>query len=360
MRIAFDNIIFALQTAGGISVYWNELLKRSPVGDSLLIEHTMASQNKCYSHNAVHQNRQHRVSKLPPQIERYLPVFNLPGNVDIFHSSYYRTACSRSPQVVTVYDFTYERYRNGIAKTIHSVQKRRAVEAASRIICISHSTKKDLLTIFGSQFDDSSEVIHLAPSSTYQILDHARATLIQKYDRTFLNSDQPILLFVGARRGYKRFDLAINSLQKLPNYSLVVVGGELWTEDDKRRLKESNVAERVHVVGSLREEEITLWYNTAHALLYLSDYEGFGLPVLEAAKCGCPVVAQNSSSIPEVHGFSDLLVEKNLISEIVERIQWLEHTANREKAVAACQTHAASFDWDKTWVDTYKAYQKIM
>ncbi len=78
------------------------------------------------------------------------------------------------------------------------------------------------------------------------------------------------------------------ALRGLSQYDLVVIGGEKWGPDDQALVSNNKVDSQVHVVGSVAQAELPLWYSAASALLYLSDYEGFGLPVLEAAHAFAP------------------------------------------------------------------------
>jgi mannosyltransferase len=107
--------------------------------------------------------------------------------------------------------------------------------------------------------------------------------------------------------------------------------------------------------------EFNRYYNEALCLLYPSEYEGFGLPVIEAQKAGCPVIAQQSSSIPEVigggwmaHPHSAQLVDEMV--EIVKQIQSRSIEAEIEKGIH----HAAQFSWDKTYEQTKAIYTKII
>jgi glycosyltransferase involved in cell wall biosynthesis len=367
LRVAFDNIIFGLQKQGGISNYWMELLRRAPV-DSIVLTHHQDLQNTCWR-ELVHKFTDVKQRSIATSLDRYLPVFRLPTSATIYHSSYYRTPMRNIVTVQTVYDFVYERYRTGLARSIHSFQKARAIEQADQICCISHSTRNDLLNHFGAKFESITHVTHLAASDIYRVIPAARSVLIDSAKYQFLRSERPVLLFVGARRpnpsvahkkSYKRFDLAVSALKELPDYDLVVIGGEPWGIDDQELVELLKISNQVYPVGILPQDELPLWYNSAHALLYLSDYEGFGLPVLEAAQCLCPVIAQNSSSIPEVHGFKDFLINNVCVESIVEKVKLLENDFKKKEIVQASYEHSQLFSWDNTWRVTQDVYAKTV
>lgn len=366
--IAFDDIIYSLQKRGGISVYWSELLKRADPKKCVLLDHIGASENTLHSKVSSRFNCR-ILSVVPIQLERYLPARRLPKDISIFHSSYYRIPSRKTPTVLSVYDFTYERYRRGLAQTIHSIQKNFAIVRADRILCISESTRLDLLERHGKQFESRAFVTHLAASEIYQPIENPRKFHSKQPSTDFLAAQRPYLLFVGARRpnrrvaltnSYKRFDLAVSAMAGLKNYDLVAVGGEPWTPEDQALVDSFGVAKQVFGLGPVPEENLPLWYSGAHALLYLSDYEGFGLPVLEASQCNCPVIAQKSSSIPEVHGDHSFLIDKRSTEAVIDRVKWLESTSQRQKVIDACFLHAKGFTWDKTWRETLKVYENLL
>ena len=367
MRIAFDNIIFALQGQGGISNYWKELLGRSPA-DSQVLTHAVDGQNQCWVDSSKRFRAQTQAS-LPASVDRYLPVFGLHEDVNIFHSSYYRVPWKRILTVQSAYDFVYERYRSGIPKAVHSAQKFLALRGADAICCISQSTRSDLINHYGAPFESKSYVTHLAAAEIYRPIAGAREILANEEKYSFLGERRPFLLFVGARRpnhrvpldkSYKRFDLAVISMQGLKDYDLIIIGGEPWGADDQALTDKYGVSLQIRAVGGVPQLELPLWYNAASGLLYLSDYEGFGLPVLEAAQCHCPVIAQNSSSIPEVHGDRYFLLDGATEDQVVSRVRWLENLNNKETLVNACAVHSKQFSWDHTWQATAAVYAGLL
>jgi mannosyltransferase len=184
----------------------------------------------------------------------------------------------------------------------------------------------------------------------------------------FLAKERPFLLFVGSRRpnsrvshekSYKRFNLAVQALRTLNDFDLVVVGGEPWGAEDQDLVNRCNATNQVFVIGAVSEELLPLFYSSAHALLYLSDYEGFGLPVLEASQCCCPVIAQNKSSIPEVHGDPNFLLSLPDPDLVAEKVRALENELVRRATIEKGLGHAAKFGWDKTWAQTNEIYREL-
>ena len=116
MKIVYDNIIYALQKAGGISVYWSELSKRITQYDVDFYGYNC--DNIFYKNENISQKQE---SFLPVKLARYLSFQKRLPKGTIFHSSYYRIAKQKDvANIVTVYDFTYENYRSGLARYVHS------------------------------------------------------------------------------------------------------------------------------------------------------------------------------------------------------------------------------------------------
>ena len=105
-------------------------------------------------------------------------------------------------------------------------------------------------------------------------------------------------------------------------------------------------------------EELNLLYNSVEYLLYPSSYEGFGIPILEAQRSGCPVITLNNSSIREVSGGYTLLMESANISEFKKKNEILSHNLIKEQIIAAGLENAKRFSWDKMsnqYLDLYNS-----
>lgn len=175
-------------------------------------------------------------ARVPRRMERYRRA-DFGVAAELFHSTYYRLPAARGPRVITtVYDFVYERFAAFLRRLVHAVQKRRAIAGADRIICISESTRNDLLEFVGYQYAERTVVVPLAAADCFQPLaDIARL---------------PQVLFVGMRGGYKNFTAVVEALVPLRDLWLTCVGGGEFTRAE-RALLERRLPGRYRAAGYL-------------------------------------------------------------------------------------------------------------
>ena len=165
------------------------------------------------------------------------------------------------------------------------------------------------------------------------------------------------IIFVGARGGYKNFHLAVKAIRNLPEIILDIVGGGSLTQVELKLL-EDNIPGRYKWLGRLSDAELNLEYNKALCLLYPSSYEGFGIPILEAMRAGCPVIAVNSSSIPEVAGNACVLINEPNVELIIESVDKVQK--NFKSLQSAGFVQSSKFSWDLCYNSTKNVYQEII
>lgn len=354
MKIVFDNIIFSIQKSGGISVVWYELLTRilrNKEFETKFIEYRNNKQN-IFRKGIPIKSDQIITKKNSTNIARYInPLIQKQSEPFIFHSSYYRTTPNRNAiNITTVHDFTYEKHRHGLRKHVHVFQKHRAIKNSDYIICVSENTKNDLLNIIPEIDSRKISVIYNGVSDDYFPVS-TRSDVQLKFQRN------KYVIFVGGRDNYKRFDIAVEIASKL-NMNLAIVGGGILTKKETSLLNSRLDSKTYHHYDKLTNKELNILYNNALCLIYPSEYEGFGIPVIEAQKSGCPVVAFNGGSVKEISGNNPLLFDHYNINEIVRIIENNLYDFNiREHIVSEGIKNAENFSWEQTYTKTVNLYK---
>jgi mannosyltransferase len=342
--IALDGIIYSLQVSGGISVYFNELIRNIPRNiphKVLLFGPKAVERSGLDMENAnYHINRSRKY-------ERYRRC-NISNQIKLFHSSYYRLPSLSVPVVTTVFDFTYERYIKGPRRWVHSWQKFKAIRNSDAIICISHSTRRDLLEYLPEISPEIVHVVHMGVNKVFTPLDQVSGSAFPSF-----------VLFVGARSGYKNFKLAVKAVAVVPDLVLVCVGGGQLTRDEITLLNKL-IPGRWNHNGYVSDEELNRLYNRATCLIYPSANEGFGMPVLEAMRAGCPVVALNASSIPEIAGEAALLLQSENHLALSDLLRQTLEKPEQQRLRKLGIIQSSKFSWAKTFNNTFQIYDQVL
>jgi mannosyltransferase len=182
-----------------------------------------------------------------------------------------------------VHDFIQEKVHNSNL-SLNSLMKRQAIINSDSIIAISENTRLDLLNFFPKLEQNKVHVIYNGVSDNYYPLN------------TIIKDRCDSVLFVGSRVDYKNFNLAVEVISKFPNLNFYIVGNSL-NESEIKLLNSKLSVNKWKLFVNPSNNELNTIYNQSSLLIYPSSYEGFGIPVIEAMKAGCPVLALNSSSI---------------------------------------------------------------
>ena len=359
MKIILDNIIFQLQVSGGISNYWFQLIKNLTSESNLEISFFGDKHTDNIFRNLIDLNTYPNLGIQNFPFSRYLnPKLEKQDYPAIFHSSYYRTSQNKKHiNITTVHDFTYERFIKTPQSYAHKIQKKKAILNSDGIICISENTKRDLLK-FVPELKKSQKVIvipHGVSSNSFKVLP-ANENIIPMPTKF---SSGEYIVYVGDRKAsYKNFDKAakVAHKTKLP---LVIIGGGALQPHELTFLENPAYKMAYEHKAKVDNQTLNWFYNNAFALLYPSAYEGFGLPVVEAQLAGCPVIALNDSSIPEVAGDAAILVNENSVEAFVKGLDQLKDFKLRTELIDKGFKNAAKFTWQNTFNQTLEFYKEL-
>ncbi|PSB46781.1 hypothetical protein C7B80_12160 [Cyanosarcina cf. burmensis CCALA 770] len=259
----------------------------------------------------------------------------------LFISTYYTTPLS-TPSVFLAHDMIPEIMGADFNHPMWR-EKHYGIQHASTYIAVSENTARDLVKFFP---DISLEDLTVA----YNGIEHNIFSPASKDDINLFKTKygilKPYFLLVGAGEGYKNsilFFKAFAQISSRQGFDIVCTGSGWSAEIDYRDYTSGST---VHML-KLSDEELSIAYSAAVALVYPSKYEGFGLPVLEALACGCPVITCPNGAIPEVAGEAAIYVNDWNVNELVNALCDVQKPDIRNSLIIAGLHRAKQFSWSK-------------
>lgn len=358
--VIYDFQAFQMQRFGGISRYFCEIMRRISLPHDVAIRFTMN-----YYLTSWHLGR--HVVPLPRFIYKHYAAKCERANYRlacrtlerernyIFHPTYYDPyfleRIGSSPYVITVHDMIYERYPQLLPNAQEVIrQKRTTILRADRIIAISEQTKRDVVEILGVEPEKIDVIYHSTGLTPHSGRD--RLTLPAHY-----------ILYVGDRTPYKNFDRLAAAFARLrrerPDLRLLCTGRPF-------KPGELELLARLGIGGSVAlikasDRDLAELYARAECFVYPSLYEGFGIPILEAWACRCPVVLSRASCFPEIAAeagcYFDPLSADDMASAIASV---LDDAALRARLIAAGSERLKLFSWEKAARQTEDVYRRVL
>jgi glycosyltransferase involved in cell wall biosynthesis len=374
MRLTVDGIVFQQRGIGGISRVFDEILPRMCSLDPGLSVRLLANPPLRRA-LPVHPNI-HRVTAPPidyllrpgrvwgaarPRARALASRIRLGrGSGAIWQSTYYTTSLGwKGAKVLLVYDMIYELFPSLFRHSWDDHfrdQKRRCVFEADAVVCISHATKTDLLRFYDLP-EARVRVVHVGVSDVF--LGRRPGTSPTAERNT---TPRPFVLFVGGRALYKNFDFLLSGYAAWKgnrDVDLVVVGPP-WTRTEAGRLLELGIAQKVRLLKSVSDTELAVLYGRAEAFVHPSLREGFGIPLLEAMACGCPVVASRIPSTIEVASDRALLFDPFSVEELAGGLEAAVTQGRGTERVSGGLERARSFTWDATAQGMLNIYRGLV
>ncbi len=386
MKVLYDHQIFEKQAYGGISRYFYELMRHISSNTGIDYELSLKySRNRYILDSCLFNNiksipmqnkipgnisfpgkaKLHRMLKyagfaLNPEKENLMLSLQIIENkkYQIFHPTYYSdyflNHLGAIPFVLTVYDMIHEKYMKMYKQYNDSTINKKRILAlkAHKIIAISENTKRDIIDILDID-PKKIEVIYLANSlQNYNSSENIITQLPEKY-----------FLYIGDRKTYKNFQLLVSAIAPIiqeEDIYLVCGGGKPFDKYECKLIRQCRCENRVlHYYGS--DEILSFLYRHAIAFVFPSLYEGFGIPVLEAFSCNCPLLSSNTSSLPEVAGDAALYFDPFDVDSLRKALyDILNNPGLRNRLAAMGKKRLALFSWEKTSKETYEVYKSIL
>lgn len=366
MRIAFDHQIFALQRYGGISRYLSRVVEELIYAGEDPRVFAPFHRSGYLAQLPKGTVRGQEFPRFPAKTTRAFLALNqlasAPGmrrwRPHVVHETYYTRASSRvkgAALILTVHDMIHEICRADFAANDPtSATKRLAVSRADHIICVSNSTRRDLIAHFDVP-EHRTSVVHLGVDLPIEGDGAPIAPVVE---------GRPFLLFVGIRAGYKNFDGFLHAVADSSTLrgalDVVAFGGGAFTRKETTLIESLGMSDRVtHTSGD--DKMLAAHYAQAAGLVCPSRYEGFGLPPLEAMAHGCPVICSDVSSLPEVVGDAAELFDprdRAAMAAAIERV--VTSSSRRHALIDRGYRRARALTWERCARETLAVYQSVV
>ncbi len=354
--------------SAGIHGYIHNLLRHLPAADPDL-HYTIFVGEGRPAPNARLEVRISRLHTGRPALRVVWEQILQPGRlwqarVDLHHAmGFVAPVVSPCPFVVTVYDLSfvyYPEYFRPANRLYLRLMTGLSCRRARRVIAISENTARDVKAALGVP---AARIDVAAPGVDTRFFEPIPDEALARF-RAARELPPRFLLFLGTLEPRKNLVTLLRAYAALPDKAvkLVLAGGKGWLYDETFRAIESlGLSGDVLTPGYIPDEELPLWYRAAEAFVYPSVYEGFGLPLLEAMASGTPVLAADTSSLPEAVGDAGMLVPPTDVNSWTESLAHaVSSVAWREEAGARGPARARAFTWARTAEQTAAIYRRAL
>jgi glycosyltransferase involved in cell wall biosynthesis len=362
VRILYDHQVFSLQNAGGASRYHFELARNLSARPDLDVSAYIGLNDCVHPFTTIENAAVLSIpSRMKPSIVRYGINEAITGTRallarrwDVYHPTLYRAMpwARTLKLVVTHHDCTHERFPElfpDIKRILRA--KNKLFSDADAIICVSESSRRDLLQFYPVDKTKTYVIHHgLQPVRRSEVEGPKFAQRVRR----------PFLLYVGARHSYKNFTSLVHVYARARlarDYDLLAIGGGDWTPKEIQLARKLGVFENLSLILNGDDFLLTEAYSRAALFVYPSLYEGFGFPPLEAMSAGCLTAVGRTSSLPEICGEAAFYFDPSDESSIENSLLDALNSDVREVKVKAGLDRVQHFSWSRCADQTLQVYR---
>ncbi|KGO97397.1 glycosyl transferase family 1 [Flavobacterium enshiense DK69] len=372
-KIVLDPQIFNDQEYGGISRYYVEIFSRVKRNskDFEVIVPALYSKNVYLAESDLNNSKSasfgryiNFLNKIGISVRKKIKKRNRSFALKIIGSNdfdlfiptyfdpYFLNLIGEKPFVLTVYDMIHELFPSNFPDDTTTVKnKLLLMEKATKIIAVSNNTKKDILRLYPHL--DASKIEVIYHGNSIEIYPDEPIDLPSKY-----------LLYVGSREHYKNFTFLTEAIEETlksqDDLVLLCAGGGVFKEKEKEFLKRKGLTDKVFQLP-FKEKHLGKIYQNAIAFIFPSVYEGFGIPVLEAMACGCPIILTDNSSFPEVAGEAGIFFKLNDKADLRNKIEMVLADPDLRKIhTEKGLERIKKFSWDEASASCIRVYNEAI
>jgi glycosyltransferase involved in cell wall biosynthesis len=368
LKILFDDQVLSEQVYGGISRYFVNLCNYLNASENCSVKLSLFYSENYYLKklgfppyfsflsNKVFKGRD-RLLDILIRANRFKSIYHLKNqNFDIFHPTYYDpyflNYLMSKPFVLTIFDMIHENYcsKYYFKDDPVIVKKKELFDRAAKILTISNNTKNDIMQFYGVD-GNTIDITYLGNS------------LIKESAKRFTIPSK-FILFVGGRAKYKNFNFFIRAVSGLllnnRNLNIISAGSFSFNSEELALFEELDISNQIFHFN-VSDEELAFLYTKALVFVFPSEYEGFGLPIVEAFSCGCPVVLSRASCFPEIAQDASLYFDLSSSGSLVDAIEKVINDAKLRNDIRKKGfKRSKDFSWQKTRDATLLAYKSVL
>jgi glycosyltransferase involved in cell wall biosynthesis len=365
MLILFDHLCFN-EKYGGVSKYFSNMINNLPPEINVKIS------VKFTDNEYIDILNQKKIWRLFAGIDfrgkaRLIDILNKTysiaelknNNFDIYHQTHYdpygyKYIPKNKKRVVTIHDMNYfkipQLYKNNYLKKMCEWQQM-SCQYADEIITVSQNTKKDIIDILKIP-ENKITTIYLGNN---------KVNINNNYSKKLF--EKPYILFVGARSVYKNFTNYLKVFKIISekyNDLLFICSGRAFSRNERKLITDMNLNNKIIQISADEKMMVNL-YLYAELFVYPSFYEGFGLPLLEAMNCRCPILCSNTSCFPEIAQNAALYFDPYSIENMVESTKELLFNKElRNVLIRNGIQRKEAFSWKKCAIDHANLYKSLV
>ena len=357
MKIVYNGSIFFKQKFGGISRYYYNLAKNLIKKDiNFKIVSSLYKSN--FLKNLYNNFKKGIYLKRYPDLKIIEKIFQFSNDLcidkikpNIVHDTYYQERFNnfKSLKVITVYDLIHEKFSNLYSGN----NKKKFLDKYDLIICISETTKNDLMNFYGIS-EKKIRVIYLSG-------DHILST--KPRNDTSITIEKPFLLYVGSREKYKNFTTLLkaygNSKRIRKDFNLICFGGGKFSSYERSFLTDLKIENDVIQIDG-GDEVLNYLYTNCRIFVSTSIYEGFGIPILEAMNCNCPIILSDCETHKEVAKTNTIYFSKENFDDLMNVLEKNIYDDNYLNKISLLgKNYSKNFSWEKCSAQTIRAYREL-
>lgn len=285
---------------------------------------------------------------------------------DVFFSpDGYLSLGSTAPQIPVIHDINFEHNPQDLPWLMRKYLRYyfpKFARKAKHIITVSNYSANDIHETYSIPREKISAIWNGVSDAFKPVSDEEKSTIREKY-----SCGKPYFLFVGAlhpRKNVKRLILAFEKFRKMnpeSDYVLVIVGEELWNNANVEIPMDRNTKDKIFFTGHLPLEDLTKVMAGAAVFTYVPYFEGFGIPLVEAMRCGTPIIAGNRTSLPEVAGDAALYCDPFNVNDIASRMTELTKDNNLRKELSSKGLERSKgFSWDNAAEEVWEVLNSVI